>query len=207
MPFEKYRWVSNRQEARRFPPPTPTFPSPLFPAKPFSIAGGEGVKMIRLTALCVAMSLSGCVEFGWMDPIGPFQLRTPPKAETEAEPVTEAPQAEEAEAEVPAAMEPPPPPAPAPSARETALRISGVEAEWDGAETTGGLWVALPYLPEYRRVYVTDPETGRAIVAKLFWRDPADGGENAVLSADAAAALGVKPGRKLPIEAAVIANE
>lgn len=79
-----------------------------------------------------------------------------------------------------------------PLAPGAAFRIADLPAAWDGAETTGGLWVALPYLPAYGRVLLRNPETGAAVVARLFWRDA--GPREAALSAAAAAALGLAPG-------------
>lgn len=82
-----------------------------------------------------------------------------------------------------------------------AFRISNLPAEWDGAPTAGGLWVALPYLPAFERVLIRNPETGEAVVARLFWRDGA--AREAMLSSAAAEALGLAPGTTM-IEAEVL---
>ncbi|MFV0475011.1 MAG: hypothetical protein ACK5MQ_12530, partial [Pikeienuella sp.] len=74
-------------------------------------------------------------------------------------------------------------------------------------ETAGGLWVALPYLPAYRRVLVTDPETGRTVVARLYWRDPGSDQSGAVLSSAAAAALGLAPGRETHLTAEPLGDD
>lgn len=162
--------------------------------------------MKRMAAISAVFLLSACVEYGLMDPIGPFQMQVPPKTEQ-----TEAPEQTPAEAEAPAAPAPAtldarPPAAPL-SAGGPVFRIADLPAEWDGAETAGGIWVALPYLPAYRRVMITDPETGRSVVARLYWRDSTANGDEAVLSSAAAAALGIRPGSAPRIEATVLENE
>lgn len=101
-------------------------------------------------------------------------------------------------------------PADAPPARadegEIGFTLSDLPGEWDGRQTAGGLWVALPWPPAYRRVLVRDPETGRAVVAKLFWRDSVPGEDEALLSSAAAQALGVKPGAR-PLTFSVLKGE
>lgn len=154
--------------------------------------------MKRIAAVSAVLCLSACVEYGLMEPVGPFQMRVPPQAEAPA-PAEAAP-----EPSAPALAETPAAPL---SAGGPVFRIAELPAEWDGAETAGGLWVALPYLPAYRRVMITDPETGRSVIAKLYWRDSNANGEEAVLSSAAAAALGIGVGRAVKIEATVLEND
>lgn len=85
---------------------------------------------------------------------------------------------------------------------DAVFNVSNLTAAWDGQETTGGLWVALPHLRSHRRVLVTNPETGRAVVAKLYWRDPGAG--EALLSSAAAEALGAAPGEAAALDAAIL---
>ncbi|MEX2520879.1 MAG: hypothetical protein WD969_16295, partial [Paracoccaceae bacterium] len=154
------------------------------------------------------VALSGCVELaGSAAPAPPSLEQRGPKQEQELA----APQPPSVPNPRPAGPTPQTRPAPAPQVaavraalpKDAVFRISDLPAEWDGVETAGGLWVALPYLPAYRRVLLTDPATGRAVVAKLFWRDPAPGADEAVLSSAAAAALGVSAGRSR-LEAVVL---
>ncbi len=136
---------------------------------------------MRRAAILAAMALPACA---------PPPEFTPPPA---AAPAAAAP-----------AASPAPVPATVPAtafAPGGAFRISDLPAAWDGAETTGGLWVALPYLPAYRRVLIRNPETGETVVARLFWRDA--GPAEAALSAEAALALGLEPGRAM-LEATVL---
>ncbi|MGB0506243.1 MAG: DUF6778 family protein [Pikeienuella sp.] len=74
------------------------------------------------------------------------------------------------------------------------LEIANLAATWDGEETTGGAWIAMPYIPAYRRAVITNPANGRTIEANLFWRDPNSSSGSTLLSSEAAAALGVTPG-------------
>ncbi len=134
--------------------------------------------MRRIAAVLAAMALGGC------EAVPAF---APPPAAV-AGPQADVPAAAPAESGA----------APAPGA---AFRISNLPAEWDGEATAGGLWVALPYLPAFERVLVRNPETGEAVVARLFWRDGAAG--EAMLSSAAAEALGLAPGTAL-IEAEVL---
>ncbi|MEM8753197.1 MAG: hypothetical protein AAGF90_09495 [Pseudomonadota bacterium] len=85
-----------------------------------------------------------------------------------------------------------------------ALRIVDLPASWDGEPTAGGVWIALPYTPVYRRALIRNPATGETVEATLLWRDPAAGGEATLLSAAAAAALGVGPGRATPVDVDVL---
>ncbi|QIE56313.1 hypothetical protein G5B40_13075 [Pikeienuella piscinae] len=162
----------------------------------------------RRAALLALFCLSACVEAGLMEPVGPFQAKAPAEPApadsftAAAEPSSPVPVARPASGT--AAAAPPVPP------EAVVFRINELPAEWDGAETVGGLWVALPYLPAHRRVLVSDPETGRTVVAKLYWRDPAAGGagaDEAVLSSAAANALGLAPGRTEGLDMAVLADE
>lgn len=165
----------------------------------------KGVRW-RRAALPAVFCLSACVEYGLMEPIGPFQAKAPVAP---ASPIAAPALAAEASSPVPVARptsESAAAPAPVP-AGAVVFRINALPATWDGAETVGGLWVALPYLPAYRRVLVSDPATGRAVVAKLYWRDPAASADEAVLSSAAASALGLSPGRAKGLDVAVLGDE
>jgi hypothetical protein len=87
------------------------------------------------------------------------------------------------------------------------LEISNLPAFWDGDATSGGIWVALPYVPAYRRAIVTNPVNGRTVEANLFWRDPQAGGGSTLLSSAAAEALGVAPGQVSNLGVTVVAAE
>ncbi|MFN3262275.1 MAG: hypothetical protein ACE37J_17155 [Pikeienuella sp.] len=137
--------------------------------------------MRRMAAILAALALSGCEAVPAFAP-QPSAVAPPP---VEA-PAAAAPVLVESGAE------------PAPGA---AFRISNLPAEWDGEATAGGLWVALPYLPAFERVLIRNPETGEAVVARLFWRDGA--AKEAMLSSAAAEALGLPPGTAV-IEAEVL---
>ncbi|WP_340109915.1 hypothetical protein [Pikeienuella sp. HZG-20] len=148
--------------------------------------------LIWSPAIFGALLLSACVEYGLMEPIGPIAAAPSPADASPAPPEAS----------------PPPTASAAPTgAGAPVFRIADLPAEWDGEETAGGLWVALPYLPAYRRVLVTDPRTGRAVVAKLYWRDPGANAAEAVVSSGAAAALGMKPGRETRVDAVVMDDE
>ena len=90
---------------------------------------------------------------------------------------------------------------------DVVLEVANLPAFWDGDETTGGVWVALPYVPAYRRAIVTNPVNGRTIEANLFWRDPQAGGGSTLLSSDAAAALGVAAGQVANLGVKIVAAD
>lgn len=90
---------------------------------------------------------------------------------------------------------------------DVVLEVSNLPAFWDGDQTTGGMWVALPYVPAYRRAVVTNPVNGRTVEANLFWRDPQAGGGSTLLSSAAAEALGVAPGQVANLGVKVIASD
>lgn len=90
---------------------------------------------------------------------------------------------------------------------DTVLEIANLPSYWDGDATTGGVWVALPYAPAYRRAIVTNPANGRTVEANLFWRDPQSGGGSTLLSSEAATALGVAPGQVTNLGVKVIAAD
>ncbi len=90
---------------------------------------------------------------------------------------------------------------------DVVLEIANLASYWDGDATTGGVWVALPYAPAYRRAIVTNPANGRTIEANLFWRDPQAGGGSTLLSSEAANALGVAPGQVTNLGVKVIAAD
>lgn len=90
---------------------------------------------------------------------------------------------------------------------DVVLEVANLPAFWDGDETTGGVWVALPYVPAYRRAIVTNPQTGQTVEANLFWRDPQAGGGSTLLSSAAAAALGVTPGEVTNLGVKIVAAD
>jgi hypothetical protein len=90
---------------------------------------------------------------------------------------------------------------------DVVLEIANLPSYWDGDATTGGVWVALPFAPAYRRAIVTNPANGRTVEANLFWRDPQAGGGLTLLSSEAANALGVAPGQVTNLGVKVIAAD
>ncbi|MEL7464088.1 MAG: DUF6778 family protein [Pseudomonadota bacterium] len=90
---------------------------------------------------------------------------------------------------------------------DVVLEVANLPAYWDGDETTGGVWVALPYVPAYRRAVVTNPVNGRTVEANLFWRDPQSGGGSTLLSSQAAQQLGVAPGQVANLGVKIIAAD
>ena len=90
---------------------------------------------------------------------------------------------------------------------DVVLEVSNLPAYWDGDQTTGGVWVALPYVPAYRRAVVTNPVNGRTVEANLFWRDPQSGGGSTLLSSAAAEALGVQPGQVANLGVKIVAAD
>jgi hypothetical protein len=90
---------------------------------------------------------------------------------------------------------------------DVVLEVANLPAYWDGDATTGGVWVALPYIPSYRKAIVTNPVTGQSVQANLFWRDPQSGGSSTLLSSAAAAALGVAPGKVANLGVKIVAVE
>ncbi|MGB1212713.1 MAG: DUF6778 family protein [Pikeienuella sp.] len=90
---------------------------------------------------------------------------------------------------------------------DVVLEVANLPAYWDGDATTGGVWIALPYIPSYRKAVVTNPVTGQSVQANLFWRDPQSSGSSTLLSSAAAAALGVAPGEVANLGVKIVAAE
>jgi len=76
-------------------------------------------------------------------------------------------------------------------------------AEWDGARTLQGIWVAHPQAHSARRVRILNITNGFAVDGALFRRDESGGGPPVIVSSDAAAALGMEPGQ--PVELSIVA--
>lgn len=90
---------------------------------------------------------------------------------------------------------------------DVVLEVANLPAYWDGDATTGGVWIALPYIPSYRKAVVTNPVTGQSVQANLFWRDPQSGGSSTLLSSAAATALGVAAGEVANLGVQIVAAE
>lgn len=76
-------------------------------------------------------------------------------------------------------------------------------AMWDGQRTLQGIWVAHPAAETARRVRIVNPETGLAVDGALFRRDDSLSGPPVLISSEAAAALGMRPG--YPVELSIVA--
>lgn len=90
---------------------------------------------------------------------------------------------------------------------DVVLEVANLPSYWDGDATTGGVWIALPYIPSYRKAIVTNPVTGQSVSANLFWRDPQSSGSSTLLSSAAASALGVAPGGVANLGVQIVAAE
>lgn len=136
------------------------------------------------------------LDIATVDPVEPV---LPPIAQpAAAAPVVESP-----------AVTPPAPVTTAPSTPRVASVSPGeagptlANARWvgfspavfSGSDSEGGLWIAGPFDREQREGWVTDTATGSTTRVTFRWRDPSTGGPQAVLSREAAAALGLAPGQ------------
>jgi hypothetical protein len=72
-------------------------------------------------------------------------------------------------------------------------------AEWDGARTLQGVWIAHPQASSARRVRIVNTDNGFAVDGALFRRDDTGGGPPVIVSSDAAEALGMEPGREVEL--------
>jgi cell division septation protein DedD len=72
-------------------------------------------------------------------------------------------------------------------------------AQWDGARTLPGIWIAHPMAETARRVRLTNGETGARVDAAMFRRDPNLSGPRIIVSSEAAERLGLTPGHGTPI--------
>jgi len=100
--------------------------------------------------------------------------------------------------------------APGPNARIDASMIPAPDdfvargvAEWDGARTLQGIWVAHPQAASARRVRILNTANDFAVDGALFRRDESAGGPSVIVSSDAAEALGMVPGE--PVELSIVA--
>ena len=72
-------------------------------------------------------------------------------------------------------------------------------AQWDGARTLPGIWIAHPMAETARRVRLTNGETGAQVDAAMFRRDPNLSGPRIIVSSEAAERLGLMPGHATPV--------
>lgn len=72
-------------------------------------------------------------------------------------------------------------------------------AVWDGQPSLGGVWVASPTVQDPARVILRNPANGKSVVGALFRREQIKPGPALQISADAAAALGIRAGKATPI--------
>lgn len=70
---------------------------------------------------------------------------------------------------------------------------------WDGRPSLGGVWVAHPEADEPERVIIRNEENGKFVIGALFRRERDMPGPAFQISSDAAAALGVLPGKPVPL--------
>ncbi|MGF1503109.1 MAG: SPOR domain-containing protein [Paracoccaceae bacterium] len=80
-------------------------------------------------------------------------------------------------------------------------------AEWDGARTLQGIWVAHPAAQSARRVRILNTATGFAVDGALFRRDANDRGPAVLVSSDAASALGMEPNEEVRLEIVAITRQ
>ncbi|MEM9813900.1 MAG: SPOR domain-containing protein [Pseudomonadota bacterium] len=85
-----------------------------------------------------------------------------------------------------------------------ALRDRGL---WDGRPSLGGIWVAVPQSVEPDRVRITNRESGREVVGGLFRKETEATGPAILVSADAAAALGMQAGTPAVLDLVVLRRE
>lgn len=85
-----------------------------------------------------------------------------------------------------------------------ALRDRGL---WDGRPSLGGIWVAVPQSVEPDRVRITNTESGQTVVGGLFRKEVDTPGPAILVSADAAAALGMQAGTPARLELVVLRRE
>ncbi len=78
---------------------------------------------------------------------------------------------------------------------------------WDGRPSLGGIWVAVPQRVEPDRVKITNQENGRTIVGGLFRKEVDTPGPAILVSADAAASLGMQAGTPASLELVVLRRE
>ncbi|NRB33828.1 MAG: SPOR domain-containing protein [Rhodobacteraceae bacterium] len=82
------------------------------------------------------------------------------------------------------------------SDEELAPNVFSVQDDgiWDGRPSLGGVWVSHEDATTPERVLVTDPATGKSVVAALFRRLPGQAGPSVRVSSEAAGILGMTPG-------------
>ncbi len=70
---------------------------------------------------------------------------------------------------------------------------------WDGRPSLGGVWVAHPDVKAPERVLIRNETNGKFVIGALFRRERDMPGPAFQISSDAAAALGVLPGKPVPL--------
>ncbi len=70
---------------------------------------------------------------------------------------------------------------------------------WDGRPSLGGVWVAHPDVKDPERVIIRNEANGKFVIGALFRRERDMPGPAFQISSDAAAALGVLPGKPVPL--------
>ncbi|MEO0388349.1 MAG: SPOR domain-containing protein [Pseudomonadota bacterium] len=85
-----------------------------------------------------------------------------------------------------------------------ALRDRGL---WDGRPSLGGIWVAVPQRVAPDRVKIVNRDNDRSVVGGLFRKEVDNPGPAILVSADAAAALGMQAGTPAPLELVVLRRE
>lgn len=80
-------------------------------------------------------------------------------------------------------------------------------ASWDGMQTLGGIWVALPEIDRARRVRLTNVETGTMVDGALIRRDPGQPGPRLLISSEAANALGIRPNNAVGMQIVALVHQ
>ena len=73
--------------------------------------------------------------------------------------------------------------------------IGFTPAIYPGGDSEGGFWIAGPFDRDQRVGWITDTTTGATVRVTLLWREPSLSPTEAILSRQAAEALGLQPGR------------
>ena len=81
------------------------------------------------------------------------------------------------------------------------------KALWDGRPSLGGVWVAYPVNIDPERVIIRNIANGKSVIGALFRRERENPGPSIQLSSDAASALGVVAGTPVEISITVLRRE
>ena len=136
--------------------------------------------LVRIAIGAMILSMSGCAEIE----LGAEAYKTYAQA-NEPPPVSPSPARQDS---IDPSMHPDP----------SAFHAADL-AQWDGARTLPGIWIAHPMAETARRVRLTNGETGAQVDAAMFRRDPNLSGPRIIVSSEAAERLGLMPGHATPV--------